>query len=98
MRTPRCILSIDTHDASRWNPVTHRPHVALPRRAQMTRQNLVVVTGPVYSGGSVAHRPRWSPNLATGAAAKAREDAGISIRHQMGGRSVPRHKIFALGG
>ena len=45
----------------------------------MARQNLVVVTGPVYSGGSVAHRPRWSPNLATGAAAKAGEDAGYQF-------------------
>jgi len=47
-------------------------------------------TAPVC--GSVTQAPAVHPT------AKAREDAGISIRHQMGGRSVPWCEIFALSG
>ena len=41
----------------------------------MVRQNLVVVTGP---GGSVTHRPRWSPELAAGAAVALIKNKGTS--------------------
>jgi hypothetical protein len=44
----------------------------------MVRQNLVVVTRPACRSGSVTHQPRWSPELAAGAAVSLIDNKGTS--------------------